>query len=272
MVRAGSQTRAHHSFSEAGPLQFDAVIASLLRREGILAAAVGAGLRDHRAIRTKEPDGCSCYDGTAGVRHGTVEASVAAEQCGGVRLRRELHGFRQRHDRSAAIKRLGKLLNERMWSAGYEGQLDVVPIFADGVVDDGPALQERFFFRFDGQNDAIRRLPDGHFADIADVEIAFAAAGRREGHAANVLIACGSDEAEVFSDFGLEIVFGDTHAGCRAQIDAAHFAGVGDQRDFVGLYGPSRGSARLSFNAQQFSGEGWSGGGADFHTRASEGG
>src|SRR6266436_1972314 len=226
VVCSGAQIGvADHSFSEAGVLHFDAVTARGLRREGILAGAVRAGLRDHRAIRANEPDSRS-GDGCAHrIGYRAVEASVAAEQCGGVSLRRELHAFGKGDRGAATVEWLGKLLNEGVRSSGHEGELDIVPIFADGVVDDGPALQEWPLSRFAGQNDAIGGLPDGHFADIADVEIAFAASGGGESHAANVLIARGSDEAEVLSDFGLQIVFGDADACRRAQIDTAYFAG-----------------------------------------------
>ena len=67
-------------------------------------------------------------------------------------------------------------------------------------------------------------------------------------------------------------MFGDAHAGGRAQIDAAHFAGVGDQGSLVGFHRPVRSRTRFSFDAQQFSGEGWSASGAHLHARASEGG
>ena len=137
------------------------------------------------------------------------EAAIAADECGGVSLRSELNIFRKRNHRTAAVVRLGELLDEGVGSAGNERKLNVVPIFTDSVVYNRPTLKKRFLVGFGRKNDAIGGFPDGDFADVADIEIAFAGAGGRNGHTADVLLACGSDEAKIAADFELKIVIED---------------------------------------------------------------
>ena len=68
------------------------------------------------------------------------------------------------------------MLNEGLWSACDEREFDIVPVFTDSVVHDGPALEKRFFTGLARQNDSIGGLPDGDFADVAYVELAIAGA------------------------------------------------------------------------------------------------
>src|SRR5205814_6724067 len=72
--------------------------------------------------------------------------------------------FGQRDNRPLQVQRLRELLNERLWRAGDERELDVLPVLADRVVDDRPGLQERGP-RPRRKDDAVRRLPDRNFAD-----------------------------------------------------------------------------------------------------------
>src|ERR1700741_1481940 len=155
-----------------------------------------------------------------------------------MRLWRELNGFRQRHDGSKPIDGLGKLLNEGMRGARDEGQFHIVPILADGVVHDGPSLQQRPFLCFGGENNAVRGFPNGYFADVADEDIAFASSSCREGYAPDILVAGGSDQAEILSDFSSQIVLGDTNAGGGIEIGAADFASISDQGYLVSPHRP----------------------------------
>jgi hypothetical protein len=107
-----------------------------------------------------------------------------------------------------------------------------------------------------GENDAVGGLPDGHFADVADVEIAIAGASGGEGHAANILIAGRGDEAEVAADFQFKIAVENADGGGGIQVDAADFTGVGDEGDFLGFDGEGGAGASFSFDAEEFSRDG----------------
>jgi hypothetical protein len=113
-------------------------------------------------------------------------------------------------------------------SAGDEREFDVVPVFADGVVHDGPALEERFFAGFAWQNDAIGRLPNGDFADVADVELAVAGAFGGESHAAEILLADGGEQVKILADFVSEVRLGELDGDGGSELDAADFAGIAD--------------------------------------------
>src|SRR5437762_1657735 len=117
-----------------------------------------------------------------------------------------------------------------MRRAGDQGKFDVVPIFAHRIVNNRPALQQRLLAFFRWKNDSVGSFPDGHFADVADVKIAIAIPGGGNRHAANVLIARGSNKPKIFSDFSIEIAIGDAHAGGGIQIEVADFARIRDQR------------------------------------------
>jgi len=110
---------------------------------------------------------------------------------GFMRLRRKLHGLGQWNLGSPGVKRLGNVLHERLRRSGDKGKMHIFPVFADGVVDNRPTLQQRLGVRpcsgFVGQNDAVGALPDGHLADVADKDIALAATGGGDGHLAEIL-------------------------------------------------------------------------------------
>src|SRR5208337_452251 len=115
-----------------------------------------------------------------------------------------------------------------MRSTCDERKLDIIPIFADGIVHDGPTLEKRLLVRLGGQNNPVSCFPNGHFADVADVEIAFTGTGGGNGHAADILIASGGDEAKVAADFDLKVVVENTNRRGGIEVDGANFAGIGD--------------------------------------------
>ena len=182
-----------------------------------------------------------------------------------------MHTLREWNDWATAVVRLGKLLDKGMWSAGNEREFDVVPVFTDGVVHDGPALQQRLFVGLTGKDDAIGGFPDGDFADVTDVKVAITGAGGGKGHAANVLIARGGDESEVAADFELEVGVEDVDGSGGIEINAANFSCVGDERDFLGFDGEGGAGASLAFDAEELAGDGGSCAAADFDASAAEG-
>ena len=84
-----------------------------------------------------------------------------------------------------------------------------------------------------GTHDSVSAFPHRHFADIADQQIALAFAGGGDGHAADILIAGGGDEAEIFSDFVIHIFLGDADAGGRIKIEHADFPAVADDGNLI---------------------------------------
>ena len=96
-----------------------------------------------------------------------------------VDLRRHHRAGLDRHHRPLGVDRLGQLLDERLRRAGDQRQLDVGPVLAQRVVDDGPALEERLARRLGRNDQPIGRLPDGDGADVADEQVAIAAPARR---------------------------------------------------------------------------------------------
>ena len=101
-------------------------------------------------------------------------------------LRRQHGRLRQRDHRPAGIERLRDVLNKRLRRAGDQRQFYVFPIFADGVVHNGPALQQRLVARLLGQDDAVCALPYGDLADVAHENIAVAAARSGNRHASQI--------------------------------------------------------------------------------------
>ena len=61
---------------------------------------------------------------------------------GFVRLRRGLRGGGDGDFMAAGVERLREWLDEALRRAGDQGELHVVPVGADGVVDDCPALHD----------------------------------------------------------------------------------------------------------------------------------
>ena len=209
-------------------------------------------------------------DGAGRIGDESAEATVAADKRRGVGLRRELRAFRQSDDGAAAVVRLGELLDKGMGRAGDEGEFDVVPVFADGIVHDAPALQERLLGGVGRQHDAVGGFPDGHFADVADVEIAIAIAGGGNGHAADILIARGGDQAEVAGDFQAEVIVENADGGGWIEVEAAYFPGIGDEGDFFGFDGEVGVGAGLAFDTEEFADDGRGRAAADFDASAAQ--
>ncbi len=148
-----------------------------------------------------------------------------------MRLRSDHGVLRHRHHRAPRVVGLRKILHKRLGRARHQRQFHVSPIFADGVIDDGPALQQRLAFIRD--HDSVGALPHRNLADVADQQTALAFACGRDGHAAHVLIAGGGDEAQIFSNFVIHIFFGDTHAGGGIQFEHADFPTVADDGNLI---------------------------------------
>ena len=160
-------------------------------------------------------------------------------------------------------------MNERLGSAGDEGEFDIVPVFTDGVVHDGPALEEWFFTGFAGQDDAIGGFPDGDFADVADVELAIACAFGGEGHAAEILLAHGGEQVKILADFVGEVGLGELDGDGGSELDAADFARIADDGGEVNFEGGAAGDTRFAFDAEQAAGDD-GGAGANLQTGAAE--
>jgi len=64
-----------------------------------------------------------------------------------------------------------QIVAERDRRARREREVDVAPVFAGRVVDDGPALQQRLALAALRQHDAIRRLPHRRADDVADDQV-----------------------------------------------------------------------------------------------------
>jgi hypothetical protein len=139
-----------------------------------------------------------------------------------MRLRRQQCRRRHRHDGAAPVVGLRDGLDERLRRARHERQLHVAPVLADCVVHDRPSLEQGRALLPD--DEPVRALPDRHFADVADEQIALAAPGCRDRHAADVLLACGSDDRgdPVYRAMGSgnldtahDVVESSIPAGCR---------------------------------------------------------
>ena len=72
-----------------------------------------------------------------------------------MRLRRRLRFGCDWNLRPARIERLGERLDETLWRAGHQRQLDVVPVRANCVVYDGPTLNNRRPVRFARKDHAV---------------------------------------------------------------------------------------------------------------------
>lgn len=121
--------------------------------------------------------------------------------------------LRQRHHRTPAEVWLRQLLDEGLRRAGDERELDVGPVLADRVVDDGPALEKRLPLR--RQYQAVGALPDRNLADIADKQLALTAAAGRDRQGAEVLLGRRGDDVEVTSQFAAQAPIGDADAHRR---------------------------------------------------------
>ena len=189
-------------------------VASLNVGEAIAALSVGGGHLRSPGFLIANSDLSARDDCSRGIFHDAVEAG------GGVRLtlawgrRRGLqlgkllqgrlmrvgceHGrFGQRYDRPPSVERLRNVLNERLRGTCDQRQLHILPILADGVVDDRPALQQWPLVGLLGQENAIRALPNRNFTDVTHENIAIPRSRCGQAHAANVASAGGADEAEI---------------------------------------------------------------------------
>src|SRR6202041_3069017 len=82
-------------------------------------------------------------------------------------------------------------------------------------------------------HDAVGAFPHRNFADVADQQVAFAVAGGRDGHAAQILIASGGDESKILADFFVHFFFGDANAGAGSHVENAHVSGVADDGNLI---------------------------------------
>ena len=88
-----------------------------------------------------------------------------------MRLRRCLRSGGDRDLRPARIERLAKRLDKTLRRAGHQRQLHVVPVRAHGVIDHGPSLHGRVAVGLARKDNPVGRLPNRHFADVADPEL-----------------------------------------------------------------------------------------------------
>ncbi len=135
--------------------------------------------------------------------------------------------FRQRHNWTPPVVRLRQFLNERLRRSRNQRQFDVLPVFADRVIHDGPALQQRLALL--RNYDPVRTLPYRNFADVTDQQIALAFTGGRDGHAADVLIACRCDQAKILSNLFVDVLFCNADTGRGIQVEHSDFAVVGHE-------------------------------------------
>jgi len=146
---------------------------------------------------------------------------------------------------AAGVDGMREGLDEALGGAGDEGELDVDPVGAGGVVDDGPALEGgglhptgrsapggdpglaggglvggRLLARGwgsrglgVGEEDAVGGLPDGDLGEVGDAEVAAAAGGAfvEEGEVAEAAAAAPVEELEVVGEVGEEVSLG--HGG-----------------------------------------------------------
>ncbi len=137
---------------------------------------------------------------------------------------------------ATAIVGDGEGLDEALRGAGDEGQLDVDPVRAGGVVDDGPALQGRGLrgrlgeagVGCVGEEDAVGGLPDGDLREVGDLQAAGAGSYIGEGKATQALVAVGVEELEIVVDVGVEGGIEEAYLGGAGELEGANGAGVGD--------------------------------------------
>ena len=163
--------------------------------------------------------------------------------------------------RAAQVEGLGEGLDEALRGAGDERELDVVPVGADGVIDDGPALEDGGLLGGFGEDDAVGGFPDGDFADVADVELARAAAEGVEGEMAEAGGVVGAEEFEVAVELGLEAGVERAHAKGGGELDDADCAAGGDDGEVEavgdGVVGPiaARGFVGAGFDVHEAAGD-----------------
>ena len=182
---------------------------------------------------------------------------------------------------AAGVDGLGEGLDEALGVAGDEREVDVDPVGAGCVVDDGPALEGGGWRggRRDcvGEENAVGGLPDGDFREVGEAELAGAGAGVIEGDAADGLVAVGVEQLEVLGEVvvggGVEEADGES----GGHLEDADFAGVGGYGDEAGFGAAGAVLVRfvegglMRFDVEETAGEGGAGA-VDLDTGAPQGG
>ena len=112
--------------------------------------------------------------------------------------------------------------------------MDVDPVGAGGVVDDGPALEGGGGFGVFGvgEEDPVGGFPDGDLGDVADAEVALACAAVwrtiQQSKVAEALAAVVGEQLEVAVDVGFERVVEQADGDGGGELEGAGGAGVGD--------------------------------------------
>src|SRR6185369_16259053 len=105
---------------------------------------------------------------------------------------------------AASVEGLRERLNEALRRSGDEGELHVVPVCADGVVDDCPALEGGIAVGLARKDHTVGSFPNGHFADVADAELARAGAEGVEREMAKAGRVRGREQFEVAIELALK--------------------------------------------------------------------
>ena len=164
-----------------------------------------------------------------------------------------LGGGRDRDFGAADVERLREGLDEALRCSGDERELDVVPVGPDGVIDDGPALEDGGVGCVFRKDQAVGGFPDGHFADVADAELALAGAEGVEGEMAEAGGVVGAEEFQVAVELALQAGVEGSDAEGGGELDDADCALGGDDgevgafEDGGGVVGVGRGAEALGF-------------------------
>ncbi len=140
---------------------------------------------------------------------------------------------------AAGVDGLRERLKEALWGARDERELNIVPVGADGVIDDGPALEGGGLRRAGGwsggQEDAVGGLPDGDLGDVGDTEVAGAGSVVLKGEVAESLTAVGGDELKITGEVGVEGGIEESYLGGEGELEGADGARVGDDGEEAAL-------------------------------------
>ena len=186
---------------------------------------------------------------------------------------------------AAVVDGLGQRLQEALWVAGDQGQLDVLPVFACGVVYDGKALESgvlggcgwlggRAGCRSGGDEEPVGGFPNRHFGQEREAQQARAKTVVGEGEVAGAFRAVLVEELEVGVEVGAEGGVEQADARVGREEQGAGGAGVGDDGEeallecgscgVVGLWGLRRLiqlGGRADFEREDAAGEGGAGAG-----------
>ena len=136
--------------------------------------------------------------------------------------------------------------------------MDVDPVGAGGVVDDGPALQGGGGFGVFGirEEDAVGGFPDGDFGDVGDAEVALAGAAVEQGEVAEALAAVVGEQLEVVVTSVSSAVSSRRTVTAEVSSKVRVVAGVGDDGEEAlasalasALAGPGEWGARCRWRA-----------------------